>query len=65
MTKALPSYMYRNPCDVLELKQEYLRRKSCVGCIYAFRVEIIGSIEMGCNKGKRYGKRCKLYRNEL
>lgn len=63
MTKALPSYMYRNPCDVLELKQEYLRRKSCVGCVHAFRVEITGSIEMGCNKGKRYGKRCKLYRS--
>ena len=64
MTKVLPSYMYRDPADVLEMMQERESKRSCIGCVHAFTLSFNGDIEYGCNKGRRYGKRCKLYAKE-
>lgn len=61
MSSALPRYMYKNPCDVLEQKQQHELRKSCVGCAHSFRMQFKKGVEMGCEKGRRYGKRCKYY----
>lgn len=64
MSGALPSYMYRNPEEVLERKQEYEFRKSCTGCVHAYEVMFGSLLAKACNKGKRYGKRCNLYREK-
>lgn len=61
MRETLPAYMYRDPMLVLEKKQENELRRSCAGCVHVFLVEFKGAAESGCNKGKIYGKRCKLY----
>ena len=61
---ALPSFCYRDPMIVLEQKQEHELRKTCNGCVHAFKIEFGGSIEQGCNKGKKYGTRCKLFQEE-
>lgn len=57
----LPSYMYQDPAKVLESKQEYMIKKSCAGCVHEIKLEIAGDIRNVCNKGKRHGRRCKLY----
>ena len=59
---ALPAYLYRNPMEVLEQKQERELKRSCVGCVHVFQVEFKGVAESACNKGKVFGKRCKLYK---
>lgn len=64
MRETLPAYMYRDPCEVLQQKQERELRRSCAGCVHAYRVEIGGSAENGCNKGRVFGKRCNLYREK-
>ena len=64
MRETLPAYMYRDPCEVLQQKQERELRISCLGCIHAYRVEFGGSVENGCNVGKVFGKRCNLYREK-
>lgn len=61
MSNALPHYLYRDPADVLERKQEMEARMSCSGCIHSFKMEFKSGAEMGCDKNRRYGKRCKLY----
>lgn len=61
MSGALPSYMYRNPEEVLERKQEHELRKSCAGCIYGFEIMFKSGSAMGCNKNKLYGRRCNLF----
>lgn len=58
---ALPHYLYKDPCDVLEQKQEHEAKKSCHGCIHSYKLEFKSGIENGCIKGRRFGKRCKLY----
>lgn len=57
----LPAYMYKDPADVLESKQERQLKKSCVGCIHAMEYEFKDSREKICDKGKAYGRRCELY----
>ena len=64
MSGALPSWMYKNPMDVLEQKQQRELKKTCTGCVHAYLVEIGGSVENGCNVGKVFGKRCNLYREK-
>lgn len=61
---ALHSYLYKNPMDVLEQKQERELRKSCTGCIHGFKIMFNSGPAMGCNKGKLYGKRCILFQEE-
>lgn len=58
---ALPRYLYANPQDVLEWKQEYERRKSCLGCVHGFTIQFKNGTAMGCDKNKKYGRRCELY----
>lgn len=58
---ALPSHFYGDPCEVLERKQEHELKKLCTGCIHIFKVEFKSDVEYSCNKGKRYGRRCKFY----
>lgn len=60
---ALPNYLYRDPCDVLEQKQERELRMSCSGCVNSFKMEVAGSIEQGCSKGNKFGRRCNLYQS--
>lgn len=62
MRETLPAYMYKNPMDILEQKQERELKKSCKGCAHVFQVEFKGAAESGCNKGRVFGKRCKLYK---
>lgn len=62
MSKALPHWYYHDPMKVLEYQQEYKIKRTCVGCIFAMRVEIQGEFIMACEKGKKYGRKCKLYR---
>ncbi len=61
MGNALPRWMYRNPEEVLERKQEAALRKSCIGCVHGFKMEFEKSSANGCDKGRRFGKRCELY----
>lgn len=61
MSEPLPSWMYRNPQDVLERKQEMEQRKSCFGCIHGFKMEFKSGVGYGCDKHRKYGKRCELY----
>lgn len=62
MSKALPAYMYKDPSEVLERKQEAAIKKSCLGCIHGFSMEFAsGMVAQGCDKHKRYGRRCELY----
>lgn len=61
MRETLPAHTYRDPMLVLEQKQENELKRSCNGCVNVFDVRFKGSVEKGCNKGKRYGKRCRLY----
>lgn len=65
MSGALPSYMYRNPEEVLERKQEHELRKSCTGCAHAFEIMFNSCAAMGCNKGKRHGRRCNLFQEKI
>lgn len=58
---ALPRYMYGDPMDVLEQKQEREARQSCVGCMHGFKMEFKSGIEMGCEKNRRWRRRCKFY----
>lgn len=44
---------YGNPADVLERKQE----SGCHGCAHAMQIFGVA----GCEKGKRYGRRCKSF----
>ena len=63
MSNALPKWMYRNPEEVLERKQEAELRKSCVGCMHGFKMEFSGGkTANGCDKNRRYGRRCELYK---
>ncbi len=64
MSRALPSWMYRNPEEVLERKQESEARRSCVGCVHSFAIEFKSGRAMGCDKNRKYGVRCDLYRSE-
>jgi len=59
---ALPFYQYRDPEEVLERKQEAELRKSCVGCVHGFKMEFAGGVANGCDKNRRYGRRCELYK---
>lgn len=61
MRETLPSWMYKDPCDVLERKQENELRKSCTGCAYGFEIMFKSGPANGCEKGKKYGKRCILF----
>lgn len=61
MSNALPSYMYKNPQQVLEDKQEREVRLLCIGCVHGFKMEFEGSTVNGCDKGRRFGRRCELY----
>jgi len=58
---ALPHWQYKNPQDVLEWKQEYEKRKSCVGCMHGFKMIFNSGEAMGCDKNRRWGKRCEYY----
>jgi len=62
MRETLPAYMYRNPEEVLERKQENELRKSCSGCIHGFEIMFKSGPAKGCNKSKLYGKRCSLFK---
>lgn len=62
MRETLPAFMYRDPALVLEQKQENELKRSCAGCVHAYQVEFKGAAERACNKGKVFGKRCKLYK---
>lgn len=64
MRETLPAYMYRDPCEVLQQKQERELRRSCAGCVHVYRVKFKESQEFGCTKGKTFGKRCNLYREK-
>lgn len=61
MSEPLPYWMYKNPCDVLEMKQAHELKKTCVGCVHSFKMQFKNVVENGCDKGRRYGKRCKYY----
>ena len=61
MSNALPSYMYGNPQDVLERKQESAIKRSCIGCVHGFSMQFKSGTAHGCSKHKRYGRRCELY----
>lgn len=61
MSRALPAWMYRNPEEVLERKQESEARRSCVGCVHGFTIQFKNGPAMGCDKNKKYGRRCELY----
>ncbi len=63
MSNALPSWMYKNPQDVLEQKQEYELKRSCIGCIHSFKIEFKSGSAMGCDKRRRYGRRCEFYQS--
>lgn len=63
MSRALPSWMYRNPEEVLERKQESEARRSCVGCVHGFTIQFKNGPAMGCDKNKKYGRRCELYKS--
>lgn len=65
MSKALPSYFYRDPSEVLERKQEAAIKKSCVGCVHSFAIEFVSGIAHGCNMRRKYGSRCEHYRSEI
>ena len=62
MRETLPSYMWRDPCDVLEQKQERELRKTCIGCAHAFEIMFKSGAAMGCELGRFYGNRCKSYK---
>ena len=49
MRETLPAYMYRDPCEVLQQKQERELKRSCAGCVHVYLVEIGGSVENGCS----------------
>lgn len=59
---ALPHYQYRDPCDVLERKQNAALKKTCYGCIYEFKMAFQSSVVMGCDKNKKHGRKCELYK---
>ena len=61
MSNALPKWMYKNPEEVLERKQEAELRKSCIGYVHGFKMEFKSGVAMGCDKNRKYGKRCELY----
>ena len=62
---ALPSYLYGDPCDVLDRKQQAKIKKSCEGCMHGFSLSFKdGVVSNGCGKGKKYGRRCELYLKE-
>ena len=61
MSNALPSYMYKNPQDVLEWKQESAIKKSCIGCVHGFSIQFKTGVAHGCGKNKKYGRRCEHY----
>jgi hypothetical protein len=61
MSKALPSYCYKDPMDVLDQKQQRELKKTCIGCVHAFEIMFKSGAEKGCNQGKLYGKRCSLF----
>lgn len=50
MSRALPSWMYRNPEEVLERKQESEARRSCVGCVHSFAIEFKAVGQWGVTK---------------
>lgn len=61
MRETLPSWMYKDPMDVLEQKQERELKKLCTGCAHEFEIMFKSGPAMGCDKGKLYGKRCNLF----
>jgi hypothetical protein len=61
MSKALPAFMYKNPQDVLERKQETALKKTCIGCIHSYRINFVSGPGFGCEKGRKFGKRCQHY----
>lgn len=65
MRQTLPAYMYRDPMLVLEQNQENELKRSCAGCVHVFRVEFKGVAESACNKGKMFGKRCRLFQEKI
>jgi len=59
---AIPSYMYGNPETVLSNKQQHKLKKSCAGCVFSFKIELAGVVQNGCEKGNKFGRRCKSYK---
>lgn len=65
MTNALPSWMYKNPCDVLEMKQNREAnelKRSCAGCYFEYEIVFKAGTKKGCEKGRRYGRKCSSYK---
>jgi hypothetical protein len=61
---ALDSYIYGDPCKVLEQKQEAAARKerACGQCIHRLTMPLKNEVYVFCEfKRKSYGKRCELY----
>lgn len=53
----LPAYLYRDP-ERVYLEQE---ARTCKGCIHVARITVAGETRTMCERGKRYGARCKCY----
>jgi hypothetical protein len=49
--------MAKDPAAVLEERESRL----CKGCLYEYRVTIVGDIEYGCSRGFSHGVRCRGY----
>lgn len=61
---ALPHFMYRDPCEVLESKQEHELRKSCSGCVYEMQVMFKSVAVKACAMDKKFGRRCRFYKGK-
>lgn len=59
---ALPHFMYRDPCEVLERKQESELKKGCKGCVHEFEVEFKNQRVLACDMNKSHGNRCRFYK---
>ena len=55
---AYESWRYRDPLQILIEKQE----RSCHGCKHEERYTIAGKAMFICMKGRRHGRKCKLFK---
>lgn len=60
--KVFPSYVYKDPAIVLEQKQQRAINRSCFGCVHSIKMIIAGTETMVCDKGKKHGRKCKLFK---
>jgi len=63
---ALESWMFGNPEDVAARREAHEQRKqaACGACVHPLDLTVNGKTMHACDAGRRYGKRCEMFKTK-